>query len=579
MKLRRWTALAAAGLLALTACGGDDDSGDDDTTAPTSAAPGTTAGGDSSTTEGDASTTTEGGDATTTSAAEAPTTSAAPDAGEDCSETVPGSELDFGVYAPAASLDPLQTSGALVGGTDIVSIYDAMMRWDADTNEWVPHLAESLTSNADHTEWTLTLRPGITYSNGDVMVAQDVLDNFQRLTGPGRNPSRAAIARVDLANSSAPDDTTVVFKTFKPWANFGYVLGDSPGMVVNPEVGAVMDGTVTKISTDPTGAGAGPYTVERWAPGESPYLVLKARPDYWGGAPCIETINFINIPTDQPKLDALELGELDIAFLRTANIIAEARESGEYEEHMFLQSAGVNILINQGAGNFNPIAQDVRFRRAVAAAIDSSVLSQRAFGGELLEQRGFVHPDSFWYSEGSPTVEADPALAASLVEELKGEGWDGNIRLICADTVPDAAVAYEAALEAAGMSVDLQVTDTNTHIAAVAVNIDYDMACWGFALSDSALTRQVASNFGSQPPNRIGYSSPAFEAAIDALFAAEDAEAARDAVRTMAEIYAEEVPVAIVGAVEEGIMIRDNVTGVVPTQQSVFFFHDARVTD
>jgi len=165
-----------------------------------------------------------------------------------------------------------------------------------------------------------------------------------------------------------------------------------------------------------------------------------------------------------------------------------------------------------------------------------------------------------------------------LVEELKGEGWDGNIRLICSDTVPDAALAYEASLEAAGMNVDLQVTDTNTHIAAVAVNIDYDLACWGFALSDSALTRQVASNFGSQPPNRIGYSSPAFDAAIDALFAAEDADAARDAVLTMSELYADEVPVAIVGAVEEGIMVRDNVTGIVPTQQSVFLLQDATVT-
>jgi peptide/nickel transport system substrate-binding protein len=164
------------------------------------------------------------------------------------------------------------------------------------------------------------------------------------------------------------------------------------------------------------------------------------------------------------------------------------------------------------------------------------------------------------------------------VQELKGEGWDGNIRLICADTVPDAAVAYEAALEAVGMNVDLQVADTNTHIAAVAVNSDYDLACWGFALSDSAFTRQVASNFGSQPPNRIGYSSPAMEAAIDALFAADDADAARQAVLTMSELYADEVPVAIVGAVEEGIMIRDDVTGVVPTQQSMFLFQDARVT-
>ena len=55
---------------------------------------------------------------------------------------------------------------------------------------------------------------------------------------------------------------------------------------------------VSVISNDPTGAGVGPVHAWRsWAPGESPYLVLKARPDYWGGAPCIETINFINIPT------------------------------------------------------------------------------------------------------------------------------------------------------------------------------------------------------------------------------------------------------------------------------------------
>jgi peptide/nickel transport system substrate-binding protein len=575
MKYRRWTALAAASLLALAACGGDDDSEGDDTTAATSA---TTAAAD--TTTGESPDTTAAEEATTTTAAESPTTTAAPDMGEDCTATVAGSELDFGVYAPASSLDPLQNSGALVGGTDMLAIYDALMRWNPDTNEWEPHVAESLESNADFTEWTLTLRAGVTYSNGDPMVAQDVLDNMTRMMGQGRNASRGMIARVDLANSTAPDESTVVFKLFKPWSNFGYLLADAPGMVVNPEVGAVVDSAgASVISTDPTGAGVGPYSVERFAPGESPYLVLKARPDYWGGAPCIETVNLINIPTDQPKLDALELGELDVAFLRTQNVIEEARESGEFDEKMELQSAGVLMLINQGVGTFNPITADPRFRQAVNAAIDTEALSQRAYGGELLQQAGFVHPDSYWYTEGAPEPERDPALATQLVDELKAEGWDGNIRLVCPDTVPDAPVAFEAALEAVGMSVDSQVTDTNTHIAAVAVNKDFDMACWGLNISDSAIWRQIGFNFASDSPsNRIGYKNPAFDAAIDELYAAPDDDARRAAVLKMSEIYAEDVPVAIVGAAEEGILISPSVTGIVQTQQTMFMFQDASIT-
>lgn len=572
MKYRRWTALAAASLLALAACGGDD-SGDETTTAPTSAAPATTAGGSSETTAG--------GEATTTTAGESPTTTGAPATGEDCTETVPGSELNFGVYAPASSLDPLQNSGALVGGTDMLAIYDALMRWNPDTNDWEPHVAESLTSNADFTEWTLKLRSGVTYSNGDPMVAQDVLDNMTRMMGQGRNASRGMIARVDLANSSAPDDSTVVFKLLKPWSNFGYLLADAPGMVVNPAVGAAVDSAgASVISTDPTGAGVGPYSVEKFAPGESPYLVLKARPDYWGGAPCIETINLINIPTDQPKLESLGLGELDAAFLRTQNIIEEARANDDFTEMMALQSAGVTLLINQGVGNFNPITTDVRFRQAVQAALDTEAISQRAYGGALLQQNGFIHPDSYWYTEGAPEPERDPAVAKQLVDELKAEGWDGNIRLVCPDTVPDAPVAYEAALESAGMTVDSQVLDTNSQIAAVAVNKDFDLACWGLNISDSAIWRQIGFNFQSDSTsNRIGYKNPDFDAAIDELYAAPDDDARRAAVLKMSEIYAQDVPVAIVGAAEEGILISSKVSGIMPTQQTMFMFQDASITD
>ena len=563
MRHRRLAALAAATAIALAACGGDD-SGADETSATTAPSADTTAAeGGSETTDGGADTT------------EAP----ASPSGDDCTATVTGSELNFAPYAPTASLDPLQSSGALAGGTDLLAIYDSLMRWDATANEWVPHVAESLASNADFTEWTLKLREGVTYSNGDPMVAQDVLDNLNRMLGQGRNASRGMIARIDLANSTATDERTVVFKLLKPWSNFGYLFADAPGMIVNPAVGAATDSAgQSVIGNDPTGAGVGPYTVEKWAPGESPYLVLKARPDYWGGAPCIETINFVGIPQDGPKYESLQVGELDVAFLRSPDVIAEARDSGEYDEFFELQSVGASILINQGVGTFDPIGQDLRFRKAVYAALDRDAISQRAFGGKLLAQEGIVQEQSRWFTEGQPAPEQGLDLAKSLVEELKAEGWDGTVRLTCPSTVPDEPIAYEAALEAAGMEVDAQVVDSATHIAAVAVNRDFDLACWGMNVSDSALIRQIGFNFQSDSPsNRIGYKNPEFDAAIDELYAAPDDDARRAAVAKMAELYAADVPMAVVGAVEEGVMIRDGVTGVLPTQQTMFMFQDASI--
>ena len=299
-------------------------------------------------------------------------------------------------------------------------------------------------------------------------------------------------------------------------------------------------------------------------------------PDYWGGAPCIETINFLSIPGDQTKLDSLRLGEIDVAFLRTQALINEVRDADEFDGYMALQSAGTVVFINEGVGNFNPIAQDVRFRRAVQAALDPGPISERVFNGELLEQNGLIHPDSIWYSEGAEP-ERGTDVARALVDELKAEGWDGKIRLICANApIADMPVAIEAGLEAAGMDVDLTTTDVTTQIAAVTVDKNYDLACYGINVSDSTLWRQLGFNFFStSSSNRLGYQSPEMDAALDELFAAPDDEGRVDAVAKVSAIWAEDVPMATIGATDEGIFWSEGVTGIQPTQQTVFLFQDA----
>ncbi|MBR7513731.1 ABC transporter substrate-binding protein, partial [Mycobacterium tuberculosis] len=53
-------------------------------------------------------------------------------------------------------------------------VYDRLMRWNPEAAEFEPKLAESLEANDDNTVWTLTLRDGVTFSNGDPLTAEDV---------------------------------------------------------------------------------------------------------------------------------------------------------------------------------------------------------------------------------------------------------------------------------------------------------------------------------------------------------------------------------------------------------------------
>lgn len=88
-----------------------------------------------------------------------------PETGEGCTETVAGSQIDYGVFAPARAIDPPSNSGALVGGTELAAVYDVPFTFNFETNQFEPKLAESLEPNDDFTTWTLTLREGITFSD------------------------------------------------------------------------------------------------------------------------------------------------------------------------------------------------------------------------------------------------------------------------------------------------------------------------------------------------------------------------------------------------------------------------------
>ena len=498
---------------------------------------------------------------------------------DNCEATVEGTEITMGMFSETAGLDPTVSSGSgTTGMIELASMFDVLVIYDQVNKEYVPHLAESFSANDDFTEWSLTLRPGITFPDGtplDTSVVQYSMERFLR--EGGRNQGRAYVAWIE--EYEIIDDLNMVFHLDRPWGTFPYALSDETGMMVNPTVvEAIGD---EEFNLNPVDAGLGPYNIARYAPGEE--IVVTAKDDYWGGPVCVETIRFIRIPGAPGTYEAYQNDELQVAFMREPRIIAEARANGDDANgHVFLQNAGGVVFINNGVRGSTPPTTDVRLREAVALAVDPGVMDERANEGTGQPGSSLLSTNSiYWDDELFAPVEPNIERARELVQEVKDEtGWDGSIRLAChnAPSRIDWAIAAEALLEAAGFEVEVDNDGTILDlIGTVLVNADFDLACWGFNVSDETPFIPVLQFRSDAGNNRIGYADPNMDAALDKLQVASDNDEIQAALAEIWEVWRQSWPSAIYETIEEFFIWKPEVRGIVGTQASALLFHDAYI--
>lgn len=560
--LRHVLSFAVVGALALAACGGDDSGSD--TTAPGTTA--TTASGDTGTTDGATTAPTEDG------GHEAPgtTTGDGPDA---CTAERAGGTLTIGVFSLTKGLDPTVSTGSgTTGGSELAAIYDTLMRWNAETGEYEPRLAESLEPDADFGRWTLTLRPDITFGNGDPYTTAAVAANIER----HKNPDLGSVSRVFaelIASTEIVDDRTMVFELAKPWSEFPYVLADELGMVPNPAVLEQLGPEA--FDRAPVGAGAGPYEVASFEPGEQ--VVLRAKDDYWRGPVCIDELRFASSGTAGATFDSFDSGQFDVAIFGDVDLIDQVRQQdvGTYSETL----GGVGILINNGVRGTTPPTTDVRVRQAVTLALDPVAIDERVNEGKGDPTSALFGPKSQYGGVAGPVADANAARA--LIEEVKAEGtWDGTIRFACQnDIYADQRVAVTAALRAAGFQVDEEIIGTTAQqVQKVIVDADYDLACWSLQLFDNAtwvsLDRSLRSDSSA---SRIGYANADMDAALDELRTAADVEARRAAIAEIQEVWNATAPSAILRASEYVVAWAPRVHGITFSQEAIAYYDEAYV--
>ncbi|MCD2262270.1 ABC transporter substrate-binding protein [Dietzia aurantiaca] len=495
----------------------------------------------------------------------ADSTSLLPAMGEECTEDKVGGTITMGEYVMLPTFAPGQGEYGVRGGAQSAAVYDRLMRWDNQAEEFVPQLAESLESGENHTEWTLTLREGVNFSNGGPLTAQDVAYTV----GIHQDPATRSVAMTDAAQI---DDVTVVdpqivrFTLTEPWAGFPALLAGVVGEVLPQE--AYEASSPEQWAKAPVGAGA--FVVEEVIPDQK--VVLQPNPDYYGGPVC-PTLEFIRIPGSQGTFEAFQNGELQAGFLRGPKFVTVAQDAGA-KGFLEVVSSGAVVNMNTGTAGYDGVFTDARARKAVSHALDRELMDQRLNAGEG-EPASSIISDSSRFYDGAEGPEYNSELAAELVAELKQEtGWDGKVNLLISDApeLVESGVVTKALLDAAGFD----VTISNAPISQVAARQftgDYELVLGGLAVSDA----DPASAFGSAmtpggATNLTGIDDPALTAAITELKAADGVDAQKAALNKLQEVHNEVLPFTVFANGVEYVVVDESVHGVKSTMHSIILF-------
>lgn len=489
-----------------------------------------------------------------------------------CTEDKVGGTITMGEYVMLPSFAPGQGHYGIRGGAQSAAIYDRLVRWNPEESKYEPQLAESLESSEDHTVWTLKLREGTTFSNGDPLTASDVEFTMNLHLDPAVG-STALTDVEQIESTRVVDPLTVEFTLSEPWVDFPFALSRSAGEVI-PEK-AYTEAGPEAWKDNPIGAGA--YVLERNVPNQE--VVLKPNPNYYGGPVC-PTLRFISIPGSQGTLEAYQNGEIQVGYLRGAEFISQAWDAGEQGFYEAI-SSGRSLVMNNGKAGYDGIFTDERARLAVAHALDRDLMNERLTGGRGQATSSLLAESSRFY-DGQQGPEFDAEKAAALVEELKQEtGWDGTITLVTNNSPENVqtGVVAKALLDAVGFAVTLENVPASQQSAKL-FSGDFEMIVGGMNPSDADASASFLANLVPGGSTNIsGVDDPELAEAARALKSVETPEEQKAAFHRLQEEYNRVMPFAVFANAEEYVVIDESVKGVKPTVASTMLFDGAYIEE
>ncbi len=325
---------------------------------------------------------------------------------------------------------PNVTVGELVSSYELWNLqYATLTDLAADDFATTPGLAESWSSE-DGKKWTYVLREGLEWSDGTPLTAEDIEYTINRSR---EEEWLNHTSTVQNLTAEATDERTLVVTSS---VNDPKLPGLSVYIVPKHVYEKIPADEITKYGAL-DGVASGPFSLAEWKKGQ--FWRMTANPSYWRGQVEIDEVVFRVFRNPDAMVAALRNGELDAAHnvpaatfpqLETAeDIVAVEGEQGSFDYLVLNSYAGKPPRDESKFDSPHPALRDIRFRQAIAHAIDKETLVERVLSG--IGTAGTTmspSPDPAWIPEltAEEDFEFDLEKSKQILEDAGYTDSDGN---------------------------------------------------------------------------------------------------------------------------------------------------------